>query len=125
MVLSQNFKPICRSPYTEEQIGLISEEDFKEKKLHPKDLKTAVADAIVKLLDPIQKSFQENVEWQTVEKLAYPDPNAKPEKKKKKVGHTSFRAEFCETSLTTQCRRRSTTLPLRGKGRMQQSPQLL
>lgn len=69
------------------------EEDFKEKKLHPKDLKTAVADAIVKLLDPIQKSFQENTEWQTVEKLAYPDPNAKPEKKKKKVSHP-FRAEF-------------------------------
>jgi len=62
--------------------------DFEKKELHPKDLKTAVAEAIVKLLEPIQKAFEENEEWQEVEKLAYPDPNAKPEKKKKvKVYH--------------------------------------
>lgn len=60
------------------------EDDFVEKKLHPKDLKAAVADAIVRLLEPIQKAFEENEEWKTAEKLAYPDPNAKPEKKKKK-----------------------------------------
>lgn len=58
-------------------------EDFAEKKLHPKDLKTAVADAIVRLLEPIQKAFESDEEWQAVEKLAYPDPNTKPEKKKK------------------------------------------
>lgn len=58
-------------------------EDFREKKLHPKDLKAAVADAIVRLLDPIRQAFQADEEWQKVEKLAYPDPNAKPEKKKK------------------------------------------
>ncbi|KAI0654330.1 tyrosyl-tRNA synthetase [Cubamyces menziesii] len=63
-------------------------EDFKERKLHPKDLKTAVADAIVQLLDPIRQAFEKDEEWQKVEKLAYPDPNAKPEKKKKaKVYH--------------------------------------
>ncbi|KAI0822197.1 tyrosyl-tRNA synthetase [Trametes gibbosa] len=63
-------------------------EDFREKKLHPKDLKAAVADAIVRLLDPIRQAFQADEEWQKVEKLAYPDPNAKPEKKKKlKVYH--------------------------------------
>ncbi|KAH8105295.1 tyrosyl-tRNA synthetase [Cristinia sonorae] len=60
------------------------EKDFAEKNLHPGDLKTAVADAIVKLLEPIQKAFEESEEWKQVEKLAYPDPNAKPEKKKKK-----------------------------------------
>lgn len=60
------------------------EDDFAEKKLHPQDLKTAVADAIVRLLTPIRKAFEESKEWQEVEKLAYPDPNAKPEKKKKK-----------------------------------------
>lgn len=60
--------------------------DFEAKKLHPKDLKTAVADAIVRLLAPIRKAFEESEEWQKVEKLAYPDPNAKPEKKKK-AGH--------------------------------------
>ena len=57
--------------------------DFEEKTVHPKDLKTTVAAAINKLLEPIQKAFQESEEWQKVEKLAYPDPNAKPEKKKK------------------------------------------
>ncbi|KAG5641110.1 hypothetical protein DXG03_005973 [Asterophora parasitica] len=58
--------------------------DFATKVLHPKDLKTAVAGGINNLLEPIRKAFQENEEWQKVEKLAYPDPNAKPEKKTKK-----------------------------------------
>lgn len=58
-------------------------EDFKQKKLHPKDLKTAVADAIIRLLTPIREAFESNQEWQEVVNLAYPDPNAKPEKKKK------------------------------------------
>ncbi|KXN83767.1 Tyrosine--tRNA ligase, cytoplasmic [Leucoagaricus sp. SymC.cos] len=60
------------------------EVDFKEKKVHPKDLKTVVANGIARLLEPIRKAFEENEEWQKIEKLAYPDPNAKPEKKKKK-----------------------------------------
>jgi tyrosyl-tRNA synthetase len=59
------------------------EEDFKQRKLHPKDLKTAVADAIVRLLTPIRDEFEKSEEWKEIEKLAYPDPNAKPEKKKK------------------------------------------
>jgi tyrosyl-tRNA synthetase len=59
--------------------------DFKEKKLHPKDLKIAVANSINRLLEPIRKAYEENEEWQQITKLAYPDPNAKPEKKKKKV----------------------------------------
>ena len=62
------------------------QEDFKDKKLHPKDLKNSVANAIVRLLAPIRKAFEENEEWQRIEKLAYPDPNANVEKKKKKVG---------------------------------------
>lgn len=59
------------------------EDSFREKKLHPKDLKTAVAAAINKLLDPIRKTFEESEEWRETETLAYPDPNAKSEKKKK------------------------------------------
>ena len=59
------------------------ERDFAERRVHPKDLKTAVADAIVRLLDPIRATFEADEEWQKVEKVAYPDPNAKPEKKKK------------------------------------------
>ncbi|KAJ7485241.1 tyrosine tRNA ligase [Mycena galericulata] len=62
--------------------------DFAEKKLHPKDLKTAVANAINRLLDPIRKTFEEDEEAQRIEKLAYPDPNAKDKKQKKpKVYH--------------------------------------
>ena len=56
---------------------------FADKEVHPNDLKPAVADALISLLDPIRNSFLENEEWQKVEKLAYPDPDAK---KKKKVG---------------------------------------
>lgn len=59
------------------------EADFVSKALHPKDLKTSVANGIIKLLDPIQKSFNSNEDWQNVERLAYPDPNAKPKTKKK------------------------------------------
>ncbi|KAI0085264.1 tyrosyl-tRNA synthetase [Irpex rosettiformis] len=64
------------------------EKDFAEKRVHPKDLKTAVSDAIIKLLTPIRETFEKSEEWKEVVKLAYPDPNAKPEKKKKvKVYH--------------------------------------
>lgn len=81
--------------------------DFEEKKLHPKDLKTAVADAIVRLLEPIRKAFEDSEEWQTVEKLAYPDPNAKPEKKKK-VRRSRIHSYFVhkiDISLTFHSRR--------------------
>ena len=60
-------------------------EDFKNKVLHPKDLKASVANGIVRLLEPIGKVFQENEDWQRIAQLAYPDPNANVEKKKKKV----------------------------------------
>ncbi|KAF8970956.1 tyrosyl-tRNA synthetase [Flammula alnicola] len=58
--------------------------DFENKTLHPKDLKTSVANGIIRLLEPVRKAFEENEEWQKVTALAYPDPNAKPAKTKKK-----------------------------------------
>jgi len=58
---------------------------FENKQLHPKDLKTSVANGIIRILEPVRKAFEENEEWQRIEKLAYPDPNAKVDKKKKKV----------------------------------------
>lgn len=58
------------------------EKDFKEEVIHPGDLKGAVGDAIVKLLEPVQAMYQENAEWQEITALAYPDPNAKDIKKK-------------------------------------------
>ena len=60
------------------------EDDFSKKELHPKDLKGAVAGAIVSLLAPIQDAYKNDPEWQTVAAAAYPDPSAKPEAKKKK-----------------------------------------
>ncbi|KAF5369267.1 hypothetical protein D9758_002567 [Tetrapyrgos nigripes] len=62
--------------------------DFASKAIHPGDLKKTVTAALTRLLAPIQKAFQEDEDWKAIEKLAYPDPNAKPEKKKKeKVYH--------------------------------------
>ena len=58
-------------------------EAFEKRDVHPKDLKGAVADALVSLLAPIRKRFEENKEWQEATELAYPSPV--PEKKKKKV----------------------------------------
>jgi len=60
------------------------EEDFSRKELHPKDLKGAVAEAIISLLSPIQDAYKSDPDWQAVTAAAYPDPNAKPEVKKKK-----------------------------------------
>jgi tyrosyl-tRNA synthetase len=58
--------------------------DFEAKVVHPKDLKQAVGAAIDALLAPVRAAFAADEEWQRIEKLAYPDPNAKPEKTKKK-----------------------------------------
>ncbi|KAM6499141.1 tyrosyl-tRNA synthetase [Amanita muscaria] len=63
------------------------EKDFEEKRVHPKDLKTAVGNAIVRLLEPIRKAFEENEEWRDVERLGYPDPKAEKKKKKERVYH--------------------------------------
>lgn len=46
------------------------EKDFSEKKLHPMDLKQALADEINKLLEPIRKKAEKN---QEMVKEAYPD----------------------------------------------------
>ncbi|KAJ7207998.1 tyrosine tRNA ligase [Mycena pura] len=60
---------------------------FESKEVHPKDLKTAVAAAMNRLLDPIRKAFEEDEEAQRIEKLAYPDPNAKVKKVKKQKAY--------------------------------------
>ncbi|KDR65745.1 hypothetical protein GALMADRAFT_232907 [Galerina marginata CBS 339.88] len=56
--------------------------DFASKQLHPKDLKASVTDEIIRLLAPVRAAFEANEEWQKIEKLAYPDPNARVGKKK-------------------------------------------
>ena len=70
------------------------EKDFREEVIHPGDLKGAVTDAIIKLLEPIQAIYSESEEWQEVAALAYPDPNAKPVKKK-----VRFDIWFVQTAL--------------------------
>ena len=62
------------------------EQDFAEKKLHPGDLKPGVADAIIRLLEPIQKAYESDPEFQRVNLDAYPPEKlATKEVKKKKV----------------------------------------
>ena len=60
--------------------------DFKEKKLHPADLKPAVATALNTLLEPVQKLY-ETEEFKKIKALAYPDeePKAKKVKAKKRT----------------------------------------
>ena len=53
--------------------------DFKEKKLHPADLKPAVSSALNKLLEPVQKMLA-NEEFKKLKALAYPDVNPKSRK---------------------------------------------
>ena len=45
---------------------------FAAKDVHPGDLKKAVGDAIVQLLQPIQEAFQASEAWRTTAELAYP-----------------------------------------------------
>lgn len=96
--------------------------DFEQKKLHPKDLKAAVADAIVRLLTPIREAFESSEEWQEVVKLAYPDPNAKPEKKKKVwsvlKGLLKRTEHLLRSRFTIRHRRAKARMPL-----SQQTPQ--
>lgn len=56
---------------------------FKEEKLSPPDLKTGVADIIIKLLEPIKKEFESNPEYQEAEAKGYPVAEAKVKKAKK------------------------------------------
>lgn len=88
-------------------------EAFGKRDVHPKDLKGAVADALVGLLAPIRKRFEESKEWQEVTELAYPSPV--PEKKKKKVRISSQTA--MHVLIEDGFRRKCTTLPRRERER--------
>ena len=94
-------------------------DDFAQRRLHPKDLKTAVADAIVRLLAPIRAAFEASEEWRAVEKLAYPDPNAKPEKAKKVRVCAAFLSEAVRRAFSQV---KKYTPPPPGKGKNAQKP---
>jgi tyrosyl-tRNA synthetase len=93
------------------------EDDFSKKELHPKDLKGAVADAIIGLLAPIQDAYKNDLEWQAVAAAAYPDPNAKPEAKKKKKVRHNLRILPRLTENNPPVFRRRHTILLLGRGR--------
>ena len=57
-------------------------EEFREKKVHPGDLKASVTTGINRLLEPIRKTFEGDEEWKRITGLAYPEVG-KVEKKKK------------------------------------------
>lgn len=49
------------------------EDDFKARNLTSEELKTAVAKALNKLLDPLRKAYEENEERRNVTRLGYSD----------------------------------------------------
>lgn len=61
------------------------ESDFAEKKLHPGDLKLGVTDAIVSLLEPVQKAFEDSSDFQAAAFHAYPVDAPPPKTTTKKV----------------------------------------
>ncbi|KAK8864275.1 phosphoribosylaminoimidazolesuccinocarboxamide synthase [Kwoniella newhampshirensis] len=63
------------------------EKEYVAQNIHPGDLKTGVQDALITLLAPIRKEFEEDKEWQEIERLAYPGSSlapTQPEEKKVK-----------------------------------------
>ncbi|KAL2219986.1 tyrosyl-tRNA synthetase [Thermoascus aurantiacus ATCC 26904] len=58
-------------------------EDYQKDILTPQLLKPAITSALQRLLEPIQKEFAANQEWQEIEKKAYPAEVPKEKKQKK------------------------------------------
>jgi tyrosyl-tRNA synthetase len=65
-------------------------EDYLADVLQPQALKPAVTEALLEILAPIRKTFDETKEWQEIEARAYPPPPA-PEKKAKKAKNLGSR----------------------------------
>lgn len=59
------------------------QEDYTADILQPQNLKPAVTDALLEILQPIRKAFEDSQDWQEIEKKAYPPPPAPPKKEKK------------------------------------------
>ncbi|KIM31232.1 hypothetical protein M408DRAFT_255852 [Serendipita vermifera MAFF 305830] len=85
------------------------EEDFKNKLIHPGDLKAVVTTVLSQLLEPVQKEFETTQEWQEVTALAYPSDVpakvVKPKKEKakgKNKGRTPAAGDEQAARLTVQ-----------------------
>lgn len=66
------------------------EEDFKNKLIHPGDLKAIVTSVLSQLLEPVQKEYESNAQWQEVTNLAYPPETPAKVVKPKKVRHSLY-----------------------------------
>ncbi|RIA98986.1 tRNA synthetases class I-domain-containing protein [Glomus cerebriforme] len=60
------------------------EDDFRDKKVHPGDLKAAVTEAINNLLEPIRKKWENDLEFQKLTDQAYPELKKIVKKKESK-----------------------------------------
>ncbi|KAI8332443.1 tyrosyl-tRNA synthetase [Chlamydoabsidia padenii] len=78
------------------------ENDFKDKKVHPGDLKAGVIEAINGLLDPIRKTF-DSEEYKKITEAAYPPEvvakaPSKPNKRERKAAARKQKEEQGETN---------------------------
>lgn len=76
------------------------EEDFKNKLIHPGDLKAIVTEVLSKLLEPVQKEFASSPEWQQVTELAYPSETPAKVVKPKKVCFSHLNLPPSSSSLS-------------------------
>ncbi|WFC98140.1 tyrosine--tRNA ligase [Malassezia yamatoensis] len=60
--------------------------DFVDQKIHPQDLKSAVTDAIIALLQPVHEMHETDEQFRKTKALAYPEDEPKETKKKVKKG---------------------------------------
>ena len=66
------------------------QKDYVTDVLQPQALKPAATDALLEILAPIRKAYEESKEWQAVDQKAYPPPPAQEKKKKVKNLGTRF-----------------------------------
>ena len=78
-----------RSPLTYTAIEPM-QKDYVTDVLQPQALKPAATDALLEILAPIRKAYEESKEWQAVDQKAYPPPPAQEKKKKVKNLGTRF-----------------------------------
>ncbi|WVQ82222.1 phosphoribosylaminoimidazolesuccinocarboxamide synthase [Cryptococcus sp. DSM 104549] len=69
------------------------EKAYLAEEVHPGDLKTGVQDALITLLAPIRKLFDDDKEWQEIERAAYPSSSKAPVVEEKKVKKKDVRSK--------------------------------
>ncbi|CAG8681232.1 1244_t:CDS:2, partial [Gigaspora rosea] len=80
--------------YTDYQL---LEDDFREKNVHPGDLKNSASEAINKLLDPIRKKWASDPELSKLTSRAYPEPDVRVAKIIKAENHPKNPKSYVST----------------------------